>query len=309
MCRPAVQRPETDSSDVLSEALRRASRFCTNLDGRVRVIDGQLGRHGAIAIVYRGVLHREGKETMVAVKTFRSTPPNDMNALARVLRVVHLKSKLHHENIVPMLGICTGFGATISIVLRWMEMGDAHTYVQQVENDPRPLLMDIASGLHYLHTHELGPICHGNLRGSNVLISDDRRALLAGFSLSTLTESSFSSDISVAGGSLEFMAPELFDIGDPSTAGDVWAFGMTVLELFTRLLPFHDCRSMALIMARLLRGKLPHRPAEASTCSRMTDAWWDLCTLCWQQDPASRPATSEILQKIKDIIVRNTHSQ
>ncbi|KAG6328703.1 hypothetical protein ID866_10387 [Astraeus odoratus] len=122
-------------------------------------------------------------------------------------------------------------------------------------------------------------------------------------------KSSFSFNVPVAGGSLRWMAPELLIDAAPSIAGDVWAFGMTVLELFTRLLPFHDCRNMGSILSRVINGHLPDRPAEASTCSRMTDGLWDLCMLCWKEEPSSRPATSEILQKIKDIIVRNTHSQ
>jgi len=39
-----------------------------------------------------------------------------------------------------MLGISTEFGFTISIVSDWLEMGDAYTYVQNKENDPRPLV-------------------------------------------------------------------------------------------------------------------------------------------------------------------------
>ena len=39
-----------------------------------------------------------------------------------------------------MLGISTEFDSTISIVSDWLEMGDAHTYVQIKENDPRPLV-------------------------------------------------------------------------------------------------------------------------------------------------------------------------
>ncbi|KAG6328702.1 hypothetical protein ID866_10386 [Astraeus odoratus] len=213
---------------------------------------------------------------MVAVKTFHSLPTNDINALARILREVYLNSKLYHENIVPMLGIWTEFSETISIVSHWMESGDAHTYVQKVENDPRHLLKDIASGLHYLHVHELGPICHGDLKGGNVLISRGGRALLTDFGYSTLMRSSFSLDVLVVGGSFPWMAPELLNNYVPSIAGDVWAFGMTLLELFTRSVPFHDCKHVANVMVRILQHRLPDRPTEVSTNFRMSDAWWDL---------------------------------
>lgn len=48
--------------------------------------------------------------------------------------------KLRHANILPLLGITTQFNSTVSIVSRWMEKGNAHDYVQDSNNDPRPLV-------------------------------------------------------------------------------------------------------------------------------------------------------------------------
>ncbi|KAI5996602.1 WD40-repeat-containing domain protein [Pisolithus orientalis] len=127
----------------------------------------------------------------------------------------------------------------------------------------------------YLHSHPLGPIFHGDLKGAsmlNVLVSSDRRALLSDFGLSTLQKSTFS-----------------------MTEGDVWAFGMTVLELFTRLIPFHDCPHFANVMHRL-----------ESTLSRMTDAWWEICTSCWRREPSARPLMKDLIETVpfsKDVMV------
>ncbi|KAI6108571.1 hypothetical protein EDD16DRAFT_1618788 [Pisolithus croceorrhizus] len=68
-----------------------------------------------------------------------------------------------------MFGISTEFDSTISIISEWMPMGNAYNYVQNTENDPRPLLEDIANGLYYLHDHELGPIVHEDLKGVSML--------------------------------------------------------------------------------------------------------------------------------------------
>ncbi|KAG6326534.1 hypothetical protein ID866_12555, partial [Astraeus odoratus] len=282
---------------------RQAADYCINLNGQVRIDDGQFGKRGGSAIVFRGVLRCERGEAIVAVKTFHSSPQDDANALACILREVHLGSKLHHENIVRILGISTDFHGTISIISHWMEMGDAHTYVQHEQNDPRPLLRDIANGLHYLHTHELGPIIHGDLKGMNVLVSNDHRALLADFGFSTLTKSSFKMNASPPrGGSFSWMAPELLNEYNTSVAGDIWAYGMTMLELFTRLIPFHDCRHDVNIMFRLMQGRLPGCPTEASTCFRMTGAWWEICKSCWKKEPSLRPSASDILEIILGIM-------
>ncbi|KAI6006161.1 kinase-like domain-containing protein, partial [Pisolithus marmoratus] len=214
-------------------------------------------------------------------------------------REVHTWSKLSHENIVPMFGISTDFNSTISIISEWMPWGNAHMYVQNIENDPRPLVRDIANGLCYLHNHELGPVVHGDLKGLNVLVSSDHRALLSDFGLSTLNLSSFSMTTdAIRGGSFPWMAPELLNNGSVSIETDVWAFGMTVVELFTRAPPFHDCTSLANVMYRLKCGRLPLRPAAQSTRSRLTSAWWAICTSCWRTDPSSRPTMAVVAEHV-----------
>ncbi|KIM53835.1 hypothetical protein SCLCIDRAFT_36111, partial [Scleroderma citrinum Foug A] len=138
-------------------------------------------------------------------------------------------SKLSHQNVLPLLGITTDFDDAISMVSTWMDNGNAHHHVQNPEVDPRPLvsyilvvqLRDIAQGLHYLHTHEPGAIFHGDLKGYNVLISPEGRALLTDFGLSRVINSSLSRPQPLSGaGTLRWMAPEILDGGEPSDASD-----------------------------------------------------------------------------------------
>ncbi|KAI5997621.1 kinase-like domain-containing protein [Pisolithus orientalis] len=270
-----------DPSSALQELAIQASRYSINLNGEISLNQGKIPLWGSTAIVYKGTLTRGGME--VAVKTFHGTPPGDLDPLKHILREVHLWSKLRHDNVVHMIGISMEFGFMISIVSDWMSLGDAHSYVQKKENDSRPLLMDIA-----------------NLKGLNVLVSSDHRALLSDFGLSTLQKSTFSMMVVAPHrASYPWMALELLDDYNASTEGDVWAFGMTVLELFTRLMPFHDCLHFANVMHRLVMGRLPLRPSEESTLSHMPDAWWEICTSCWQREPSARPSMKDLMETVK----------
>lgn len=76
---------------------------------------------------------------------------------------------------------------------------------------------------------------------------------------------------------------------------------MTALELFTRQAPFPGISSMTGVITRIVKGP-PDRPAAQSTCDRLTDAWWSICTRCWKQDPAKRPSLSDILADIERAI-------
>ena len=48
-------------------------------------------------------------------------------------------------------------------------------------------------------------------------------------------------------------------------------------------------------MTRIAVGPEPYRPAAEETNNRLTDAWWGICTMCWQRDPTLRPSMSDIL--------------
>ncbi|KAG6330465.1 hypothetical protein ID866_8624 [Astraeus odoratus] len=252
---------------------------------------------GSSAIVHQGVLRPQG--TMVAVKTLRFTPHEEETALKCIATEAHVWSKIQHPNVLPMFGVVTEFDFAVSFVSEWVGKGNAFDYVQNTENDPRPLLLDIIRGLHHLHNHEDGPIIHGDLRGRNVLVANDGRAILTDFGLSSLFETSF--DTSVAAPirpTIRWMAPEdIENYGSPDAASDVWAFGMTALELFTRQAPFHEIRSLRGVLTQISRGP-PDRPSKGSTLARLTDEWWETCNLCWERNQLQRPTMSNIGKRL-----------
>lgn len=270
--------------------------YAINLNGLVSRDSNRFTRRGGYAVVCAGTLKPDGKR--IAIKTACGAPPSNEAAIKCILKEVHLWHKLDHENIIPVLGITTEFDSTLSIVSPWMEKGNAHDYVKDVTNDPCSLMRGIAQGLHYLHTRQGGAVFHGDLKASNVLISDSCQALLADFGLSHLDNSSFNLTApSTSGGTLCWAAPEILDGGKKSAAADIWSFGMTVLELFTRERPFHSLTIKA-VNSGVMRGMTPTRPSREETYSRLTDPWWDICVKCWEYEPASRPTIEDVLEKI-----------
>ncbi|KAG6328797.1 hypothetical protein ID866_10291, partial [Astraeus odoratus] len=161
----------------------------------------------------------------------------------------------------------------------------------------------IAKGLEYLHKHRSGPIFHGDLKGDNVLVADDGHALLSDFGHSVLVDCSLSLSVSSPyGGTWRYMAPELLDdCSRISAAGDLWAFGMTALELFTRTRPFTGIKTYPALVNRIYRQP-PERPTEETTCGRMSEEWWSLCSECWQYQPLSRPQISSVVSNIEVLV-------
>ncbi|KAL4066217.1 kinase-like domain-containing protein [Scleroderma yunnanense] len=305
----ALAHPQ-DPRKALQDLTQRAAQYCINLDGYV-FKDNTFLLRGGSGIVFPGTMVNEAGATdsdlrsgqKVAIKIPRAGPPNTDANIKKFLKEVHVWSKLKHPNILPLLGITTEFDLTVSIVSPWMNKGNAHDYVQNKAVDPRPLIKGTAHGLHYLHNHSPSAIFHGDLKGINVLISDNGQALLSDFGFSLLVNSSFSMTLSNHGGTkgtLMWKSPQILEGGEVSAESDVWAFGMTVLELFTRKNPFHSMPTAAAIMFKIITG-MPDRPSVSDTCKRMTNEWWDICTRCWEHNPTSRPTMMDIIEVLKMI--------
>ncbi|KAG6330439.1 hypothetical protein ID866_8650 [Astraeus odoratus] len=250
---------------------------------------------GGNAVVRKGILSPVGKK--VAVKSPRVKDDKSEWKVRKVLREAYIWSKVQHDNVIPLIGITTQFDGSPSLVSSWMSKGNARAYVQDPQVDPRPLLGEIGNALGYLHSFKPHPIYHGDVKGLNVLISDDGHALLTDFGLaySHVLDSSDVIHGFNGGGTLRWMAPEFFDVEAcyATAQGDVWAFGMTMLELFTRRDPFFETSTQNGIICRILRGT-PGRPTDEITQYRLSDEWWGALSRCWIQDPSKRPWMSDI---------------
>ncbi|KIO31740.1 hypothetical protein M407DRAFT_241673 [Tulasnella calospora MUT 4182] len=107
---------------------------------------------------------------------------------------------------------------------------------------------DIAAGMHYLHSRNF---VHGNLQGGNVLVTSSLTACLSGFGMAKIKhdELSISTDEAFKKRNSEalrpWMAPERF-MGKLTKPTDVWAFGMTIYEIFSGGPPFDGADPQAI---------------------------------------------------------------
>ena len=82
--------------------------------------------------------------------------------------------------------------------------------------------------MEYLHTQDL---VHGDVKGSNILISDDEHALMTDFGLSKIMTTMQTSTAIRGSGTVRWQSPELWNDEPKSFPSDVWAFGMTIVEV------------------------------------------------------------------------------
>lgn len=86
----------------------------------------------------------------------------------------------------------------------------------------------MADAVRYLHREG---IVHGDIKGSNILVSAAVTVLLCDFGLSKLSDTR-TRTLLVGAASVRWCAPEVLIEEEPKTfASDVYSFGMTVYEV------------------------------------------------------------------------------
>ncbi|KNZ79294.1 Serine/threonine-protein kinase HT1 [Termitomyces sp. J132] len=325
--------PELDSrfrKDLIVALQRISTRTglyptCYELEGIEQIGQYPVGA-GGFADIYKAMFQGQ----VVCLKTMRLYQGDQIeHVLKKLSKEVVLWSQLSHPNVLEMYGLFR-FQGRPALVAAWIENGDINGYLQRNPSASRPrLVLDVGRGLVYLHG--LGLI-HGDLKGSNVLVDDTGRALLADFGISSVSDTNILAWTSQTkgvskGGSVRWQAPELFLVGDNdneeleapknTTASDVYALGCVALEvlisfyvahhiqftqfpkIFTGNVPFAYLPNDFNVMLQVQSGVHPKRPPISDpswTKWGLTEEIWLFMERCWNQNPSHRPPTATILQ-------------
>ncbi|KAF9231202.1 kinase-like domain-containing protein, partial [Melanogaster broomeanus] len=161
----------------------------------------------------------------------------------KLCRELKIWGRLRHQNIVPLLGVVSGFGPLSSMVCPWIANGSLTSYLKRWDerldiSHRLALLQDIAAALRYLHSQS---VVHGDLHSDNVLIGQGGRALLTDFGLSLVVQEFLGTSYlqSSVQGCMRYAAPELFTplfngidtLVYPTEPSDVYSFGGVMLHV------------------------------------------------------------------------------
>ncbi|GLB38631.1 putative protein tyrosine kinase [Lyophyllum shimeji] len=265
--------------------------------------------HGGFSDVWKGAWHDEDRVRNVAVKVLRSRiddPEMEEKMVRRLRRELSIWKNLDHPHILSLYGIASDFGHYSSMVCPWMEHGSVSKYMEKCGDimstaDRLKLLCEVADGLSYLHARSM---VHGDLTGSNILITDEGKACLCDFGLSTIiaefqATSYFTSTI---GGAVRWTDALFYRIygedEEPptiSTRSDIYSFGSVMLEVLSGRMPYHYIKTDPQVIIELHRGNKPRRPAQTF----VSDAQWAFIQRCWDDDAGKRPDIAEVCKAMQ----------
>ncbi|TKW13970.1 hypothetical protein SEVIR_5G135900v4 [Setaria viridis] len=273
--------------------------------------DSKVLGEGGFGCVYQGTLE-DG--TTVAVKVLKRY---DGQGEREFLAEVEMLGRLHHRNLVKLLGICVEENARC-LIYELIPNGSVESHLHGVDRETAPLdwnsRMKIALGaaraLAYLHEDSSPCVIHRDFKSSNILLEHDFTPKVSDFGLARTARGEGNQHISTrVMGTFGYVAPEYAMTGHLLVKSDVYSYGVVLLELLTGRKPVDmsqpagqenlvawarplltNVLSLRQAVDPLLGPNVPlDNVAKAAA----------IASMCVQPEVAHRPSMGEVVQALK----------
>lgn len=246
-----------------------------------------LGR-GASKVVYRGFDREEGCEVAWCKVPSQSL---GFGVTSRAHREVQILMGLEHPRIVRLIKSWVDPLTSDLVLITDLYYSPLDEYVRKHGKQQihviRKWALQIIDALSYLHSRER-PIAHRDIKCANIFVDNYRGGVALGdlgFA-SVLSESRTSNSVL---GTAEFMSPECLQ-GKYTHKSDVYAFGMSLLEMSTLKKPYSRFQTVSQLYMQIL-NELPPEELLFVKCSSLKD----LIVECIKPE-AERPSIQDLLR-------------
>ncbi|KAL6899562.1 hypothetical protein ACP4OV_006220 [Aristida adscensionis] len=266
---------------------------------------------GGFGLVYKAAL-QDG--ATIAIKRLSG----DFGQMEREFKAeVETLSKAQHPNLVLLQGYCR-IGNDRLLIYSFMENGSLDHWLHEKPDGPSRLAWHrrlqiakgAARGLAYLHLSCQPHILHRDIKSSNILLDENYEAHLADFGLARLICPYATHVTTDLVGTLGYIPPEYGQSSVATFKGDVYSFGIVLLELLTGKRPVDMCKPKG---ARELVSWVMHMKEQNREADILDRAMYDkkfemqmtqmigIACLCVSDSPKMRPLTDQLVQWLDNI--------
>ncbi|XP_040283629.1 tyrosine-protein kinase RYK isoform X2 [Bufo bufo] len=291
-----------EKNDLKSVTLQEAKVKVKDIAiSRERVTLQDVLQEGTFGRIFHGILVDEkdpSKEKAVFVKTVKDQA-SEVQITMMLTESCKLRG-LHHRNLLPIGHVCIEDGEKPMVLLPFMNWGNLKLFLRQCKlveaNNPQAIsqqdlvhmAIQIACGMSYLARRE---VIHKDLAARNCVIDESLQVKITD---NALSRDLFPMDYHCLGDNenrpVRWMSLESLVNKEFSSAGDVWAFGVTLWELMTLgQTPYVDIDPFE--MAAYLKDG--YRIAQPINCP---DELFAVMACCWALDPEERPKFQQLVQ-------------
>ncbi|PRP76247.1 putative Nucleotide pyrophosphatase/phosphodiesterase [Planoprotostelium fungivorum] len=250
---------------------------------------------GASGIVYAG----KWRGTPVAIK--RVEVQDVESARAYLSEIQIMKELRPHSNVVQFLG--SSVNAMMKSVFILTQMCDngslydlLHSRVTIEGKVLEKIIRGIAAGMYHLMTEG---IVHRDLAARNILLDKTLECKVSDFGLSRHIAAGAENQTQATVGPLKHMAPESLMHSRYSEKSDVWAFGVTLYEIYARTDPYPGYSPVEAV-ARIISEV---RPLRLQPTRNMTAPMRELFNSCFCMEPALRPTFKQLLEALEGMTI------
>ncbi|KAL9329557.1 hypothetical protein ACSQ67_004560 [Phaseolus vulgaris] len=188
---------------------------------------------------------------------------------------------LRHRNLVKLITSCSSVDFKnndfLALVYEYLCNGSLEYWIKGKRKHANGnrlnlierlnIAIDVACALDYLHNDSEIPVVHCDLKPSNILLDTDMTAKVGDFGLARLLIQRSTNQVSISSsrvlrGSIGYIPPE-YGWGEKAcAAGDVYSFGIVLLELFSGKSPTDECFTGGLNIRRWVHSAFKEKTME-----------------------------------------------
>lgn len=295
---------------------------------------GNLIGSGSFGNVYIGTFVVDDNLATVAIKVLNL---NLRGASRSFLTECNALRRIRHRNLVKVITVCSGLdhngGEFKALVLEFICNGslDEWLHSNTLKNSLTAkrlslmrrlhIALDVAAALEYLHHNIEPPIVHCDIKPSNILLDDDLVAHVTDFGLAKIMHAelwkknyggSESSSLAVKG-TIGYVPPEYGSGYGVSTDGDIYSYGVLLLEMLTGKRPTDSFNLGETSLVNHVKMAYPNKLLEildaSATYSGNTQDVMDLvihpvfrlALACCQGSPRQRIKMDSVVEKLNAI--------